>query len=126
MLQVLDYTLQFNHSFQKDLKKLSKRFHTLTDDIQTFCDFSLPQFISNNQSPGYFRISATGIDYPEFYICKKIACKSIAGKGVNSGLRITFAFYPIEKQIRFIELFYKGDKDLEDFSRFKPDSNSNR
>ena len=123
MQEISGYTLSFNRSFEKDLKRLKKRFKSLPTDIDTFCKFSLPQFISNQSTTGYFKVADTNINYPEFYICKKIACRSLAGKGVNSGLRLTFSFDEEYKEIFFIELFYKGDKEIEDFSRFKPDSN---
>lgn len=126
MQEILEFSLKFSDNYKKDLKKLSKRFRTLEDDMKTFCKFSLPQFIGNKQTLGYYRISSTGIDYPEYYICKKIACKSIAGKGANTGLRRTFTVDQLKHQIRFIELFYKGDKELEDFSRFKFDAERNR
>lgn len=126
MQQISGYTIKFNRSFEKDLKKLKKRFNSLPADIKVFCKFSLPQFIANHSTTGYFRVADTDIVNPKFYICKKIASKSLAGKGVNSGLRLTFSFDEEYKEIYFLELFYKGDKELEDFSRFKPDSDINR
>ncbi len=36
---------------------------------------------------------------------KKIACKSLKGRGVNSGLRLIYAHFEAEQRIVFIELF---------------------
>jgi hypothetical protein len=48
---------------------------------------------------------------------KKIACRALKGKGVNSGLRLIYAYFPDEKRIIFIELYHKNDKENEDRSR---------
>lgn len=52
---------------------------------------------------------------------KKIACRSLKGKGVNSGFRLIYAFFPPENlqppQITFIELYHKNDKEHEDRKR---------
>lgn len=48
---------------------------------------------------------------------KKIACKSLRGRGVNSGLRLIYAHIEAEKRIVFIELFHKNEKENEDRSR---------
>jgi hypothetical protein len=45
---------------------------------------------------------------------KKIACKSLKGRGVNSGLRLIYAYFPEEQKITFVELYHKNDKDMED------------
>jgi hypothetical protein len=45
---------------------------------------------------------------------KKIACKSLKGKGVNSGLRLIYALFKVEQKITFIEIYHKNDKDSED------------
>jgi hypothetical protein len=48
---------------------------------------------------------------------KKIACKALKGRGVNSGLRLIYAFFPDEQKIIFIELYHKNDKENEDKKR---------
>ena len=47
---------------------------------------------------------------------KKIACKALKGRGVNSGLRLIYAYFPNEQQITFVEL-YKNDKENKDRKR---------
>ena len=53
------------------------------------------------------------------YKVKKIACKSLKGKGSSSGLRLIYAFCPSEDQVIFIELYYKQDKEDEDKKKIK-------
>ena len=45
---------------------------------------------------------------------KKIACKAIYGKGVNSGLRIVYSYEEKNNKIIFIELYHKSEKSSED------------
>jgi hypothetical protein len=48
---------------------------------------------------------------------KKIACKALKGRGVNSGLRLVYAHFEKEQRITFIELYHKNDKENEDRER---------
>jgi hypothetical protein len=48
---------------------------------------------------------------------KKIACKALKGKGVNSGLRLIYAYFPDKQRITFVELYHKNDKENEDRKR---------
>ncbi|MEI6433196.1 MAG: hypothetical protein WCP32_00005, partial [Bacteroidota bacterium] len=48
---------------------------------------------------------------------KKIACRALKGRGVNSGLRLVYAYFKEEERISFIELFHKNDKENEDRKR---------
>jgi len=48
---------------------------------------------------------------------KKIACRALKGRGINSGLRLIYAHFQEEKKITFIELNHKNDKENEDRQR---------
>lgn len=49
------------------------------------------------------------IQNPQNLKVKKFACKSLKGKGGHSGIRFTYAYFPFEDKIEFIEIYYKGD-----------------
>ena len=49
----------------------------------------------------------------------KIACKSIAGKGNNTGLRLIYAHFEKEERIVMIEIYHKNKKANEDRERIK-------
>lgn len=104
--------------FQKDRKKLLKRFRTLDDDLNTFIDVQLKLFhklnIDNNAIE---QISDLGITEPKVFKVKKFACKALKGKGVQSGIRIIYAYFENKNKIEFIELYYKGDKGNEERER---------
>ena len=104
--------------FEKDLKKLSKRFRTLEEDIKVFVEKQLNLYhklkIDNKE---VFTIPNLGISYPKIYKAKKFACRSLKGKGAASGIRVIYAYYEKEDIIEFIEIYYKGDKANEDRKR---------
>lgn len=100
--------------FQKDLKSLLKKYRTLNDDLNVVK--RVLEVAPDERPPFSFRIDNLHI---ETYIIKvkKIACKALKGKGVNSGLRLVYALFPDEQKITFIELYHKNDKENEDRNR---------
>jgi hypothetical protein len=104
--------------FDKDFKRLQKKFRTLEDDLQAFVKGQLNLLHKLNQdNRGCVRISNLGISYPHIYKAIKFACKSLKGKGAASGIRVIYAHYPQEDTIEFIEIYYKGDKENENRER---------
>lgn len=114
--------------FEKDLKKL-KRFSSLEEDLRIFIKVALNAFHKQNiDNRAIFHISNLGlpsnasiggIRSPKIYKAKKFACKSLKGKGVQSGIRVIYAYHKEEDWIEFIEIYYKGDKGNEDRERIK-------
>jgi mRNA-degrading endonuclease RelE of RelBE toxin-antitoxin system len=106
--------------FEKDLKKLLKRFSSLEDDLQTFIKVAMHLFHKQKiDSNVIFHISELGIKSPKIYKAKKFACKALKGKGAQSGIRVIYAYHEDEDWIEFIEIYYKGDKESEDRERIK-------
>jgi mRNA-degrading endonuclease YafQ of YafQ-DinJ toxin-antitoxin module len=102
------------NEFQKDLKLLLKKYRTLQDDLNIV---KKVLSISPDERPPFsFRIDQLGIKTCVIKV-RKIACKSLKGKGVNSGLRLVYAYFPDEQKITFVELYHKNDKDSEDRNR---------
>jgi hypothetical protein len=58
----------------------------------------------------------------QIYKVKKFACKSLKGKGVKSGIRVIYAFYPDRLKIEFLEIYFKeksdSDMDYEFVSKY--------
>lgn len=117
--------------FKKDLKNLIKKYRTLKQDLEVVKQ--ILEILPQERPPFSFRI-----DNLEIQTCvikvKKIACKALKGRGVNSGLRLVYAYFReiqevkedekivIEKQeerIVFIELYHKNNKAIEDKDRIK-------
>ncbi len=100
--------------FEKDLKKLLKKYRSLNDDIETIKKVLKTE---PNERPSFsHRISGLGIKTCVIKV-KKMACKSLKGKGVNTGLRLIYAHFEEEQKIVFIELYHKNTKENEDRER---------
>lgn len=100
--------------FKKDLKNLIKKYRTLNEDLEVV---KLDLNDEPGESPPFsFRIDNLGLETCVIKV-KKIACKALKGRGVNSGLRLVYAYFPEEQKITFIELYHKNDKGHEDKKR---------
>jgi mRNA-degrading endonuclease RelE of RelBE toxin-antitoxin system len=111
---------QISHvpEFEKDLKKLMKRFSSLEEDLRMFIKVAMNAFHKQKiDSRAIFNISDLGVHFPKIYKAKKFACKALKGKGAQSGIRIIYAYHEEEDWIEFIEIYYKGDKASEDRER---------
>jgi hypothetical protein len=100
--------------FKKDLKTLLKKYRTLNDDLSVVK--KVLKVLPDQRPPFSFRIDNLGVETCIIKV-KKIACKSLKGKGVNSGLRFVYAYFPDQNKIIFIELYHKIDKENEDRKR---------
>jgi mRNA-degrading endonuclease YafQ of YafQ-DinJ toxin-antitoxin module len=100
--------------FKKDLKNLLKKYKTLPDDLDVVK--KVLTVTANERPPFSFRIDNLGLETCIIKV-KKIACKSLKGRGVNSGLRLIYAHFEVEQKIIFIELYHKNDKENEDRGR---------
>ena len=100
--------------FKKDLKKLQKKYRSLKDDLQIIKKVLK---VAPSERPSFsYRIEGLGIETCVIKV-KKIACKSLKGRGVNSGLRLIYAHFEEEQKIIFIELYHKNNKAKEDRER---------
>lgn len=101
-------------AFKKDLKNLLKKYRSLNEDLEVV---KLDLNDEPGESPPFsFRIDNLGLETCIIKV-KKIACKALKGRGVNSGLRLIYAHFPEEQKITFIELYHKNDKENEDKKR---------
>ncbi len=100
--------------FQKDMKNLLKKYRTLLDDLQVVK--RVLEIYPDERPPFSFRIDNLGLQTCIIKV-KKIACKSLKGRGVNSGLRLVYAYFQQEEKITFIEIYHKNDKENEDRER---------
>jgi mRNA-degrading endonuclease YafQ of YafQ-DinJ toxin-antitoxin module len=100
--------------FTKDVKHLSKRFRSLDQDLEVVK--KVINYSPDARPPFSFQINNLQLDTCVIKV-KKIACKSLKGKGVNSGLRLIYAYFKQVDKIVFIEIFYKSDKENEDRER---------
>ncbi|MFC1567000.1 hypothetical protein ACFL4A_04070 [bacterium] len=106
--------------FEKDFKKLLKRFKTLEKDLHDFIQIALKIFHKQGiDNGGIVRITQTNSENPMIYKARKFACKALKGKGARSGIRIIYSHCSEQDKIEFIEMYYKGDKEIEDKGRIE-------
>lgn len=104
--------------FEKDFKKLIKRYITLEDDLDLFIANQLYLYHKlKEDNRGIVAIPGLHINYPEIYKARKFACKSLKRTGSYSGIRVVYAYFEEEDKIELIEIYYKGDKVNEDRER---------
>ena len=108
--------------FEKDFKKLEKRYRTLSDDFENMKKNLLEvHYIKGAPLPPNTIVDIEGM-CGENYKSKKVrkfACKSLRNLGNRSGIRVIFVLEPDDLKITFIEMYFKGDKENEDKNRLR-------
>ncbi len=105
-------TINFNElpEFQKELKRLGKKYESLSDDLQEFRN--VVSIIPLGNSKHFNIITQT----ETFHILKaRLFCKYLKG----SSLRIVYSYFEQEQRIDFIELYPKNEKANENRGRIK-------
>ena len=104
--------------FDKDLKKLARKYLSLEEDLNTFKNTALKAFHHLGQENlGIFQIPSLGFNSPRVYKATKFACKSLKGRGAATGIRVVYAYYPDKDEILLIEIYFKADQENEDRER---------
>lgn len=106
-------------AFVRDLKKLLKRFRSLSEDLGCAKRFAIEIFHANPPIDTGAIVEVAGLCTETVRICKirKFPCRSLLGRGARSGIRVIYAYFPAEGRIDFIEIYFKGDKENEDRER---------
>ncbi len=120
--------MKFNFwkEFEKEFKKLSKKYLSLKNDLDVFCEtLEFDPIWENLLSNHIVKISWLWEDVKwDFYKVRRFVCKSIAWNSSNSWIRI---IYKYEKnlniinfeEIEFIEIYHKNNKENHDIERIK-------
>ena len=117
--------MKFKHieqldKFKKDLKKLLKRFPSLEEDLESLVKAQLIAYHKFNvDNHGILPLENLRIPSPKIFKVKKFACKSLKGKGVQSGIRVSYGYSSEEDRIEFIQIYYKGAQEMVDLQRIK-------
>ncbi len=101
---------------KKGLKSLLKKYRSLTEDLAVIKQ--ILKVFPNERPPLSFEINDLKLNACIIKV-KKIACKSLKGRGVNSGLRLVYAYFPEEFKIVFVELYHKNSQENEGRERIK-------
>lgn len=101
--------------FQKECKRLGKKYQSLPDDIQQFKDIVSAIPLGNSK---HFNVITQ--NEACCVVKARLFCRYLKG----SSLRIIYAYHEEKQRIDFIELYFKGDKENEDRERIEEYLNS--
>jgi len=105
-------TMNFDElpEFQKELKRLARKYKSLPDDLQEFRN--VVSAVPPGNSKHFKIITKT----ETLYIVKaRLFCRYL--KGLS--MRVIYAYFAQNLRIEFIELYDKGDKENEDHGRIQ-------
>ena len=96
--------------FQKDCKRLEEKYLSLSDDLQEFRNVVTAIPLGNSKHFSIITQTET------MYIVKaRLFCRYLKG----SSLRMIYAYFEQRKRIEFIEIYFKGDRENENYDRIK-------
>jgi hypothetical protein len=101
--------------FEKDVKRLLKRYISLNEDLNKI---KLILEVYPYARPPFSFLLFNKLNERSIVKIKKIACLSLRGKGVNTGLRIIYIYNHHLNSIEFIEIYHKNEQSTEDQNRF--------
>lgn len=117
--EIMPIEIEESEQFRKDLKKLTRKFPSLPEDIEIVKRAAIELYHEQNlDNQSVFEIPSTGGDI-KFFKVRKFACKSLKGRGNRSGIRIIYAWFPEQKKAHLIEIYYKGNQANEDKARIR-------
>jgi mRNA-degrading endonuclease RelE of RelBE toxin-antitoxin system len=106
--------------FQKDFKRLLKKFKSLEEDLELVKVASIELFhIQKINNLSIFPVQDFCTEKIQICKIKKFACKALKGRGSKSGIRIIYAFRYENCRVDFVEMYFKGEKENEDRNRIK-------
>jgi hypothetical protein len=106
--------------FKKDFKRLTKRFISLPDDFLVVKKAVIElRHILNINNLSTFEILGFSSQVLSFWKIKKFACKSLKGRGVQSGLRIVYAWHSALFKVVFLEIYFKAEQENENRKKIK-------
>jgi mRNA-degrading endonuclease YafQ of YafQ-DinJ toxin-antitoxin module len=106
--------------FERDFKKLLKKYVTLEEDLDTMVRAQLGAFHKLGlDTGGVFRVEDLGDTTAPVFKVKKFACRTLKSKGSRTGLRLIYAYVESEDRIDLIEIYIKADKETEDRERIR-------
>ncbi len=111
-------------SFDKEFKKLEKRYRSLREDFERMKKAAIELTLTrgiDNQS--IVRIPQSGTADIHAYKVRKFACRGLKGGG-QSGLRVIFIHEVVKRSITFVEIYYKADQAVENKQRLDDAINS--
>ncbi len=106
--------ISYTDEFEKDLKKLQKKYQSITQDFEILKTVIIANPTGKDASKHWNEISGiSGKDEGMKFFKVRLMCRSVRG----SDFRVTYLYNGESIELLFIEMYFKGDKTLEDRSR---------
>lgn len=106
--------------FDKDFKKLEKKYRTLSADFATMKRANIEAlYIHNINNGSIVPIEGFCGDRYTSNKVRKFSCAALKGKGARSGIRVIFIWETELNKVTFIEIYVKSDKPNEDKKRLQ-------
>ena len=115
-------TIQYSNLsvFDKDFKKLKKKFNTLDKDFEIMKRSVIEVYhLKNIQTPAVVKMEGFCSDKYDSIKVRKFSCMALKGRGAASGIRVIYVFEAESCKVTFVEIYFKGDKENEDKERLK-------
>jgi mRNA-degrading endonuclease RelE of RelBE toxin-antitoxin system len=107
----MDLTYESTPEFEKQLKRLLKKYPSLREDLKTV-KIAVVELLHVKKLDNKHSVKIPGYENPhcEIYKIRKMACKALKGRGNRSGLRVLYAYHANENRVVFIEIYFKADQ----------------
>ena len=116
--------------FDKDFKKLSKRYKSLNEDLSLLRNSVLEPFhigINPDGKDGIIFVNSNaiklipGFENEQFQLYKvtKFVCKALRSRGAQSGIRIIYAYYKTKTSIELVQIYFKADSENMDYKQIR-------
>lgn len=105
------------HEFEKDLKKLCKKYSTLDKDMDIFR--KAVRVVRFNEIRGTVRIANLGRKYEKYpvYKVKSFRCVALKGQGSNSGIRVIYYDDIAADEVTLIQIYHKSTQETHNVDR---------
>ncbi|MFH1444511.1 MAG: hypothetical protein ABIG34_03920 [Candidatus Peregrinibacteria bacterium] len=98
------------HEFQKDYKRLDKKYRSLSEDLER-----LKQALLVSPIPSDKHTAILTEQGPYKIIKVRMACRALK----KSSLRVVYSYEENKNKFTFLELYFKGDKPSQDDERIR-------
>lgn len=104
--------------FKKDLKRLARRFPSLPGDLETAKRAAIElRHIRDLDNQSTFEIPGCANGVESCWKVRKFACRSLKGRGNQSGIRIIYSWCQSHRRVVFIEIYLKSEQGKENRER---------
>lgn len=108
--------LTSTQKFSKELKKLTKKYKTLSQDIEIFRKLIIKLLdVILVKSTNHHAILHRDDAQMVFVLKSRLQCRALK----KSSLRVIYVYEKEKQLITFIEIYFKGDKQVEDETRWR-------